>query len=69
VRKMNSNVKEFCPKLSYIIRLWLCDTGDGEGINERQERAVENFGLASLMARYFGDLVLLEEHIKTHLRK
>jgi len=34
VRIMNSNVKKFCPKLSYIIRLWLCDTGDGEGINK-----------------------------------
>jgi len=34
VRKMNSNVKEFCPKLSYIIRLYLCDMGDGECINE-----------------------------------
>jgi len=35
VRKMNSNVSEFGRKVSYIIRLWLCDTGDGEGINER----------------------------------
>jgi hypothetical protein len=35
VRKMNLNVKEFGRKGSYIIRLRLCDIGDGKGINER----------------------------------
>ena len=34
VKKMNLDVKGFGRRVSYVMPLWLCDTGDGEGKHE-----------------------------------